>query len=51
MPRQIVYEFARGGRVRATLLDDKAPTQVADWHARDVPRARQLLGSITEKPR
>ena len=29
MPRQIVYEFARGGRVRATLLDDKAPKSCA----------------------
>lgn len=29
MPRQIVYEFARGGRVRAALLNDKAPTSCA----------------------
>lgn len=29
MPRQIVYEFARGGRVRAVLLDDKAPKSCA----------------------
>jgi hypothetical protein len=25
MTREIVYEFARGGRVRAHLLDDRAP--------------------------
>ena len=29
MARQLVYEFARGGRVRATLLEDRAPRTCA----------------------
>jgi uncharacterized protein DUF3830 len=43
--RQIVYEFTRGGRVRATLLEDRAPRTCAAIlaalpHEADVLHAR-----------
>jgi tetratricopeptide (TPR) repeat protein len=31
------------------VLEETAPTSVADWHARDVPRARDLLDSIRDQ--
>ena len=31
------------------VLDDKTPQNIADWTAKDAPRARQLLESIKGK--
>jgi tetratricopeptide (TPR) repeat protein len=32
------------------VLDERSPTSVADWTAKDVPRARELLESIRDRP-
>lgn len=40
---------AEARRELQRILDEKTPTQVADWHVRDVPRARQLLESLKNK--
>ena len=32
------------------VIDETAPTNVADWTVKDVPRARKLLESIKDKP-
>jgi tetratricopeptide (TPR) repeat protein len=39
---------AEARRELGRVLAEKAPANVADWTARDVPRARQLLESIKE---
>ena len=31
------------------VLEEKAPTNIADWHAKDRPRARELLESLRDK--
>jgi len=33
----------------ARVIDERAPTLVADWTVKDVPRARALLESIRDK--
>jgi hypothetical protein len=32
------------------VINERAPTSVADWTVRDVPRTRALLDSLKGKP-
>jgi len=42
-------KYADARRELQAVLDEKSPQNVADWTARDAPRARQLLESIKGK--
>jgi tetratricopeptide (TPR) repeat protein len=42
------YDEAR--RELARVVDEKAPTNIADWNVKDRPRARELLESLRGKP-
>jgi Tfp pilus assembly protein PilF len=42
-------KYAEARRELQAVLDEKAPQNVADWTAKDAPRARQLLESIKGK--
>jgi tetratricopeptide (TPR) repeat protein len=41
--------YAEARRELARVIDERAPTLVADWTVKDVPRARALLDSIRDK--
>ncbi len=41
--------YAEARRELQRVLDERAPTIVADWTAKDVPRARALLDSIRDR--
>jgi tetratricopeptide (TPR) repeat protein len=42
------YDEAR--RELTRVVDEKAPTNIADWNVKDRPRARELLESLRGKP-
>jgi tetratricopeptide (TPR) repeat protein len=41
--------YAEARRELQRVLDERAPTIIADWTAKDVPRARALLDSIRDR--
>jgi tetratricopeptide (TPR) repeat protein len=45
----LVGRYAEARRELRRVLDEAAPSVVADWTIRDVPRARRLLESIRDK--
>jgi hypothetical protein len=42
--------YAEARRELQRVLNEPAPTLVADWTVKDQPRARQLLESIKDQP-
>jgi predicted Zn-dependent protease len=42
--------FTEARQELGRVLDESAPTSIADWTVRDRPRARALLDTIKDKP-
>ena len=50
---RLLISAGRHAEARSELtrvIEERAPTSIADWTARDVPRARALLDSLKDKP-